>query len=350
MRGRALIAGGGIAGLATARALLRGGWDVEVRERAAGPPATGTSLGMWPHAVAALRELGLDDLVQGGTAVASSGELLRPDGRVLVRLEPRDAVHLVDRPTLLAALAAGLPDGAVRWGTPAPHPGDLPPVDAVVAADGIGSALRRARFGPAAAPRPLGTAAVRGTADAPCPQLAETWGRGRMFGTTPRRDGRTNVYACFRTPVLPVEDVADPRAALREVFTGWHPGVTGAIEALDPGSLDVRVLHDVRPLRSTTTGNVALVGDAAHAMAPHLGRGACEALADAVALARHLLAAADVPTALRGYDRERRRATARVVRASRVLNSVSTAQHLTGARDAALALAGRAAAGFSARR
>lgn len=40
-------------------------------------------------------------------------------------------------------------------------------------------------------------------------------------------------------------------------------------------------------------GTVALIGDAAHAMTPDLGRGACEALVDAVTLGRYLIEATD---------------------------------------------------------
>nr|WP_240896987.1 FAD-dependent monooxygenase [Kineococcus vitellinus] len=345
VQGSAVVVGGGIAGLAVARALLAGGWDVQVRERAAAAPSTGASLGMWPHAVAALEQLGLRDLVRAGTVAASSGELLRPDGRRLVHLEPPGPARLVARPQLLAALAEGLPPGVLRWGAPALSAAELPAADVLVAADGVGSVVRRDVFGPASAPRPLGTVAVRGTADVPPAGMSETWGAGRMFGTTARLDGRTNVYACFRSALAAPAEAADPQELLRRVFAGWHAGVVETVEHLQPDSLDVRPLLDLRPLRSTVRGTTVLVGDAAHAMAPNLGRGACESLVDAVVLARHLVAAPDVATALRGYDRERRRPAARLVRASRLLNRVSTAEHLTGLRDGALALTGRVLAG-----
>jgi 2-polyprenyl-6-methoxyphenol hydroxylase-like FAD-dependent oxidoreductase len=59
---------------------------------------------------------------------------------------------------------------------------------------------------------------------------------------------------------------------------------------------------------------LALLGDAAHAMTPDLGQGACQALEDAVVLTA--CAAADVPAALADYDRARRARTQELVRAS----------------------------------
>lgn len=91
------------------------------------------------------------------------------------------------------------------------------------------------------------------------------------------------------------------------------------------------------------SGNVALVGDAAHAMAPNLGRGACESLLDAVALTETVAVAPDLTTALQRYDAQRRRAANRTVRLARLLNRVSTAQRLAPARNAVVSTGARLA-------
>ena len=62
-------------------------------------------------------------------------------------------------------------------------------------------------------------------------------------------------------------------------------------------------------------GNVALLGDAAHAMTPNLGQGANRALEDAVVLA--------AAGSLTGYDRDRRPRSLRVARASRRIGRLS---------------------------
>ena len=55
---RAIIIGGGIAGLASALALTRRGWQVEVFERAPEFTEVGAGLSLWPNALRALDALG----------------------------------------------------------------------------------------------------------------------------------------------------------------------------------------------------------------------------------------------------------------------------------------------------
>ena len=54
-----LVIGGGIGGLATAVALRRAGWDVEVFERAPELGEVGAGLSLWRNALAALDRIGL---------------------------------------------------------------------------------------------------------------------------------------------------------------------------------------------------------------------------------------------------------------------------------------------------
>lgn len=93
---------------------------------------------------------------------------------------------------------------------------------------------------------------------------------------------------------------------------------------------------EVPPLATFADARHVLVGDAAHAMAPNLGRGACESLRGAVTLSRCLARAATVHEGLRAYDRARRAPTRRLVRLSRILNQISTATRLTRSRDTPL--------------
>ncbi|RDB27667.1 Salicylate hydroxylase [Hypsizygus marmoreus] len=67
------------------------------------------------------------------------------------------------------------------------------------------------------------------------------------------------------------------------MFSHWEPEVQDLIECVDK---PLRwAVHTVRPLDSFISGRVALIGDAAHAMLPHQGSGAGQAIEDVYILA-----------------------------------------------------------------
>lgn len=356
MSRNALIVGGGIGGLACAVHLSGNGWDVQVRERAAGLPATGTALGMWPSALRALDalgprhpRLGIGDTVRARGSAQVAGGFLRADGSRIgdvdvaaMRRRTGDTVHLVSRPTLLRTLAEALDDGVVRYGEEVPDVREAAADhDVVVAADGLNSRARRLLFGPGYATRYTGVTSWRGTVDGETRDTTETWGNAARFGITPHEGGRTNWFACVRAPERAVAAGGD-LAALHTRFGGWHAEVRRVLAELERADGSGILRHDLydlaRPLPSYVRGRIALIGDAAHAMTPDLGRGACEALIDGLALARELVTRARVEDALAAYDAARRRPTQRLARVARLVNR---AVHTPGAapvRDPAMRL------------
>ncbi|MFG2291846.1 FAD-dependent oxidoreductase [Streptomyces sp. NPDC048603] len=313
-RRHAVVVGAGIGGLTAALALHRRGWDVTVCERAAEPPTTGAGIGLAPNALRALDAIGVDAARAVGSAVPATMGVRSSDGRWLVRMATADmaarygtAPVAVPRPAFTAALAAGLPPEALRYGTPVTGVDDAagcPAVrteagrddlsaDLVVAADGIHSPLRKAFFPSHPGLHYLGETAWRTIVDAPdlrIPAMSETWGRGERFGVTPLADGRFYLYA---TAVVPAGTrSADPRAELRHRFGSWHdpiPALLDRIGRLDPADVLQNDLHDLAaPLPRLHQGRIAWLGDAAHAMAPNLGQGGCQAIEDAAVLARLL--------------------------------------------------------------
>jgi 2-polyprenyl-6-methoxyphenol hydroxylase-like FAD-dependent oxidoreductase len=346
MRGTAAIVGGGIGGLAAAAALHRGGWAVTLFEREPGLSGGGTALGMWPSALAALDALGIGDRVRAAAAPQTRARFLRPDGRALGTIDARrmarrtgDPVYLLSRPALLDLLRGAAPAHALRFGEPvervAPLRADF---DVVVAADGVFSGTRAELFGDRYPARYTGVTAWRGWLDGrPVDELTEVWGRAAKFGVTPMEGGRTNWYA---TVVAPERAFAPGREAdrVRELFGGWAGPVGSVAKAVTEPVLR-HDLYAVGRLPSYIAGNVALIGDAAHAMTPDLGRGACEALIDAVTLARCLTEESTVDGALRRYDRQRRPLTQRIARTAAAASALTKWNHALTIRDTLLRLA-----------
>ena len=104
-------------------------------------------------------------------------------------------------------------------------------------------------------------------------------------------------------------ETADEGAHLAP-FEGWHPAV---IEMLSAVPQSPRWgLFARRPLASWSRGPAVLLGDAAHAMLPHLGQGANQTIEDAAVLAVELDCGPDVLSAVRRYERRRRARTRKV--------------------------------------
>lgn len=342
----AAIVGGGIGGLAAAIHLLNNGWGVEVYERSAGLPTSGTALGMWPSALQALDTLGVGAAVRTLGRRQTHGAFLRPDGSRIAAIDVAaiqrrtgDPVYLLSRPALLRLLAGALDDTVVRFDTDVPDIRALDGYDVVIAADGVNSRARAVLFGDTYQARYAGTTAWRGTADGDVGTVTETWGEGARFGITPQEAGRTNWFACVIAPEgqrAPGGEVA----ALHTHFGHWHSDVRKVLSNLNEKSV---LRHDLYhldpPLPSFVKGRIALIGDAAHAMTPDLGRGACEALIDATTLAGSLIENSRVDNALASYDATRRKTTQRLARTSRLMNRMVHTRRLVMLRNTAMKLA-----------
>ena len=334
----AAIIGGGIGGLATASLLTQQGWDVEVFERATSLPATGTALGMWPEAMAVLERVGAADAVREIGIDQRIAEIRSAEGhRLGPAVRAKGATVIISRPRLLETLAACAP--AVRFGDRRAGVDGLGH-DVIIGADGIGSVVRTHVVGHEVVPRTLGVDVLIGRCPGSTDVFTEYWGPGRLFGVTPRDGGYINWYSEFDPQAVPPGTPApdeDPRGFLRAMYRDWDPRVTETIEGIDAGSALHYRSRDLPRLPRIVRGNVALIGDAAHAMAPNLGRGACETLLDAAALADALGPAADVDgdaaPALRAYEAARRRAGQRTMLLSRAMRHVALTSRLRVPRD-----------------
>ncbi|MFG2115743.1 FAD-dependent monooxygenase [Streptomyces sp. NPDC048718] len=372
----AVVVGAGIGGLAAAIGLRRTGWEVTVVDRAPVLADAGAGISLAANGIRALDALRVGTAVRaagrgqytGGTRTPRGSWLARMDGAALERALGAPLVG-IPRAELHRLLGSALPPGTVRTGVTAtavvplpdgrarvtfgagdeagPAPGlasgtagtgagtagvtepgpagsgpagaTVAEVDLVVGADGVGSRLRGALFPDHPGPVYSGSTVLRAVTDRPLDLRTDfeiTWGRGAEFGHLAFADGRAEWHAVLNSPagVRP----RDPLAVLRRRFAGWHEPIPALLAATRPEAV---LHHDIMelatPLPSFALGRLALLGDAAHAMPPHLGQGACQALEDAVVLAAELDEATDVDAALARYDAVRRPRTTAVAAAAR---------------------------------
>ena len=327
--GRAVVAGGGIGGLAVAIALREAGLDVTVLERSQELQPIGAGLSIWPNGVRALRTLGLGELADPAHALAAEGALRRSDGSELAAfdasaIEARFGAPLVGlhRADLLRALLARAEQAGaeVRWGGEVEEAepgrvrftgGEVIEADLVVGADGINSVVRGAVLGDGA-PRDSGIVAWRGIANGAAASAppGEWWGPGTAAGVLPLTGDRSYWYVAYRGAVGEV-------AELERRLEPFGPPIAAIVAATPEPDRLCHALFDRDPAHSWSRGSLTLLGDAAHPMLPFLGQGACSALEDAVALGAALTRSASVEPALAAYESERRPRAAKLVKGSR---------------------------------
>ncbi|MEU5695657.1 FAD-dependent monooxygenase [Actinosynnema sp. NPDC020468] len=319
MRGTAVVVGGGLGGVAAAVALRKVGWEVRVLERAPAVGEVGAGVGVLPNALRALEALGLADEVRRIGTPRVPGLLRDPAGRTLTRVDPAaERVIAVHRADLHRVLRSALPERCLATDHEVTASADLD-ADLVVAADGVGSRLRAELFPTAPPPVHTGVTAWRGVTAPDFPPdepIGQTLGPGVEFGVLPLADRRVCWFAA--TEAEPGGAAPDEHAAVRALVDGWHDPIPAVLAATPPAAVlrnDIREL--AADLPSFVGGRVALLGDAAHAMTPYLGQGACLAFEDAVVLAHECGNARNVSEALFRYDAARRRRTQAVARASR---------------------------------
>jgi 2-polyprenyl-6-methoxyphenol hydroxylase-like FAD-dependent oxidoreductase len=342
-RPNVVIVGGGIGGLFVANALVMHGLEVSVYEQAPELGEVGAGVYITPNSVRHLQRVGLGPAVEKwGAKVGKSSRYFHHDGTLIAPVQVTDsmgwnATYGMHRADLVEMLAKALPAGAVHTGHRCSGyeragavgrvsfaNGAVVDGDVVIGADGIHSELRQHVF---TAPRPVfsGTVAYRGYVRSELvPEWpAECWemwlGQSKHFLTYPMRGGALINFVGF----VPVDQgmkeqmkeswsaPGDPDALRRE-FAGWDPRIQTLLRQVQTTFRSA--LHDREPSPAWSRGRLTLLGDAAHAMLPHLGQGANQSIEDGMALATILAHATreTIPGALLAYERLRRERAAKV--------------------------------------
>ena len=320
------IIGGGLAGLAAANALALFGFEAHVYERASSLSEIGAGINVSPQAVKALAAIGVGEKV---AAVANilpgfltrdmhTGELLESHDRGTTVSRYGAPHYTFHRADLMQALASALDpnslhldhrlvaieEEASRVALTFAN-GVRREADMVIGADGIHSVIRRALYGddnPSYTGQMVWRALPKGS-DVPSSVLDPT---GRVQWLSPGRH-----FWAYYLRGREVVNIVTQEDTDKWVAEGWStPGDVDEMRlSFRNPEPTLKALLDVvtecskwglftRPLTDKWGhGRIQLIGDAAHAMLPNAGQGACQAFEDAYTLARWLEAERGDPVA-----------------------------------------------------
>ena len=334
-RPSAVVVGGGIGGLTAALFLQRAGLRVQAVERRTAVFEVNTGILLWPFAARRLAELGLEPKLHGiGSPVLRlvhvdpSGEMLASWDLSRMAERAGAAIWDVHRSGLVRVLSEALDEGALVLGadcvgvelartaaTAVCRGGTTFTGDVVIGADGVHSTVR-SQIAPDV---PLARDEIvvwRGVADVgedvvPAGLHLRVMGPGRLFGVGRLAGEQVRWYAGDTRPAG-----TSARTAADEVLARFGDGcepVGRILAATDPRDVLVNDTPHARPFRPWGRDRLTLLGDAAHPTLPTLATGGGMAIEDAAALCEALAASHGDPQAtLRGYERERRSAAARL--------------------------------------
>jgi salicylate hydroxylase len=337
-----VIIGAGMGGLTLALALRRLGIEAQILEQSVELREIGAAVTLSANSTRLLRYAGLgDSLAQISTEPTRLVHRDGRDGRLIAATggpewyrgafgAPFSGMHRADLQRLLAdavgtehlflgcrvdSLAEHDWGVRVRCSTGATFDAGI-----VVGADGVHSLTRDWVTG-GDKPKYSGTSGFRGLVPAgqlrhlPDPGALQFWiGPGAHLLHYPISGGALiNFLVVIDEPAQWTApawmEPAEPGAHLKP-FAGWHPAVIELVGAVPQSPR--WGLFAQPPLARWTRGPVVLLGDAAHAMLPHQGQGANQAIEDAFVLAEELGRAGVVPAALHRYARRRRVRTRQV--------------------------------------
>src|SRR5579884_1100517 len=355
----AIVAGGGIGGLAAALGLAQKGCRVTVLEQAAQFGEIGAGVQLGPNAFHAMDWLGIGDAGRARAVYIDalvmmdgiSGEQVfygpvgddfrkffgnpyavihRADlhGAFLNACRAHPSIELVNNERVLSAENTG---SGAKVSTEAGHTYEA---DAVIGADGIYSKIRQRITGPDEPMRLSGHVAYRAVLkidDMPEDlrwNAATLWaGRKCHMVHYPLQGWRTfNLVATF---VTDVENVgANEPGTREEILSRFGDIVPRARKLLEiPQAWRRWVLGDRDPIPQWTDGRITLLGDAAHPTYQYFAQGACMAMEDAVCLADAFeRCEGDFEAAFKTYETERIPRAYRVVLGSRELGRVYHAE------------------------
>ena len=340
------IVGGGIGGLTAALTLSQNAHDITVFERSAGIREIGAGVQISPNAGRLLHSLGLGAAYSEISVNPHRVVLRRWEDDSIIRATDLDESFLSQHQVPLANVArnelveilgsavAARANVTLKFSTHVVkvEPGDSSSdvifadgssqtFDVVIGADGIHSVVRPC-VGGIDKPRFSGSAAYRALVprsaveDLPI-DVTNRMGPDRHVVSYFIGRNRSHLNLVCISPEDSWETESWTEQGTMEDllsrFEGWSPEFLSLLGRVEE-PIFRWALYDREPLEQWGIGTTTLLGDACHPMLPFMAQGSCQAIEDAVVLARCLsdVNTSDAPSALRRYEDARQGRTAQV--------------------------------------
>jgi len=337
------IIGAGMGGLTAGIALKKFGHTVTIYEQTEQILAVGAAISLWSNGVKCLNYLGLTDQVAklGG----QMDHLAYIDGLTGEHMTQFSLMPLIEEvgqrpyPVSRADLQNMLMD---EFGREDIHLGKkmvaLEQVDQqikvqfadgsevttalLIGADGTHSLTRQYVLGEQVERRYAGYVNWNGLIEisdkfAQADQWTTFVGEGKRVSLMPVAEQRFYFFFDVPLPVGLENSKAQYKKLFKQYFKDWCQPVQNLIEAIDEQKTNRVEIHDIEPFTQFYKGRVVIMGDAAHSTTPDIGQGGCQAMEDAIYLARALqINTLGLEDALKRYQNKRNeRANELVLRA-----------------------------------
>lgn len=308
---KALMIGGGIAGLAAAITLRKAGWNVTVKERAPQFSEVGLGFIILPNGLEALDQVGAGEYVRQQGKMIHEAIIRTPDGTT-IKDDKLDNCLGIKRSSCIEALKRLLPGDAVHTGAEFSHfeydekgyaiaahfkDGQREEADIFVAADGANSMIRSQLF----PSHNIGQTKIKElVAIADLPEMVEqldgkflktqSTDEGLSLGVLPCNNEQIIWYMqfdCRKNDLVELTNENKKKFTL-DLLKGWPEPIQYILERTDFNKAFMWFTKDMSVLPAFHRNNIVLIGDAAHLVLPFTSQGVNSALQDAIILGRLL--------------------------------------------------------------
>ena len=326
------IIGAGMGGLTTGIALKKFGHRVTIYEQAEQILPVGAAISLWSNGVKCLNYLGLTEQVAKlGGQMNDLAYIDGLNGEVMTQFSLAPLIEEVGQrpyPVSRAELQNMLMDEFGRQDIQLGkkmvsiedkgqhveigfQDGSTASAALLIGADGTHSITRQYVLGKQVERRYAGYVNWNGLVEisedlAPAQQWTTFVGEGKRASLMPVAEHRFYFFFDVPLPAGLENQRSEYKTLLKQYFSGWCPQVQYLIESIDEQKTNRVEIHDIEPFTQFYKGRVVILGDAAHSTTPDIGQGGCQAMEDAVYLARALqINTLGLEDALKRYQNKR---------------------------------------------